>query len=119
MEERKVPTWWQVEIAFRTPSVAPKFSVAQIDTILEAFEDHLSNIGAADGAGDDDTAGDRDEVEMQSRDEHVKEQGEEVNMQEQEDVQMEEGRRLDEQAEDEDTPLSLRERGQIIALKRT
>ncbi len=80
--------------------------VFQLDTILEAFEDHLSNIGAADGAGDDDTAGDRDEVEMQLRDEHVEEQGEEVNMQEQEDVQMEEGRPLDEQAEDEDQNLT-------------
>ena len=40
-------------------------------------------------------------------------------MQEQEDVQMEEERPQDEQAEDEDTPLSSREREQINALKRT
>ncbi len=80
-KSERCPTWWPVEIAFRSPSAAPKFSVAHLDTILEAFEDHLANIGAADGAGGDDTAGDRDRGEMQSRDEHVEEQGEEVNMQ--------------------------------------
>eukprot|EP00794_Sanderia_malayensis_P001532 gene1532-1695_t len=81
--EEFCPTWWPSEVTFHSPSQAPKFTVEQLDVVLERIQNYADSItcqGEETGEivrEEEDMGGD-DVEEIEMGDQHLADQNEEV-----------------------------------------